>query len=200
MNKEVINDPVFLIQELSDWLATKTLGGATKKSTFQYYDKHLWLPLRKQLDFIMNKNQRSLSDLEMLSCCYTGELFRVHRYFERAKSHIYPLGCYQSWCTEAGLDALSSLGGQVLLLRGHANPEDYAIRTIDLLLHLQPEIRKPLFSGTHALSRYCREHEVVMPITKDNIDGIFIMEAAHLSNWRNCGKPLSPEKWFRNNW
>jgi hypothetical protein len=196
---EIFN-PLLLSHELRNWLATKTLGGVARKGTFQYYDKHLWLPVRNHIESILEHSSRTPDDLELLSCCYTGELFRVQNYNERARSYVYPLGCYQSWATENGLTALSSIGGQVLVIHGYARPEDYAIRTIDLMVYMQPEIWGPLFSGTHELSRYCREHEVAMPITKKSIVGMYVVEAKDLANWRNCGIPLAQEKWFRNNW
>ena len=200
MAKELIYDPISPGQLLRDWLATKTLCCVARKSTFQYYDKHLWLPIRERINSVLKSVDRTPDDLELLSCCYTGELFRVQYYNERAKAHVYPLGCYQSWSTEHGLEALSSIGGRILLIRGHSHPEDYAIRTIDLLVCLQPEIREPLFTGMHELSRYCCEHEVVMPITRESIDEIYIVEAEHLTNWKEYATPLASEKWFRNSW
>ncbi len=185
---------------LNNWLTTKTLGGFSQKSSFQYYDKHLWKPIRNTLKSIAEHTDKSIEELELLSCCYSGELFRVHNYNKRARAHIFPLECYQSWCTEDGLEALSGLGGQVLLIRGHASLEDFAIKTLDLMLYLKPEIFELLLSGHHELCRYVSEHEVSMPIRKSNVDGVYVVEASHLTEWRNFSKPVEQEKWFRNNW
>ena len=68
------------------------------------------------------------------------------------------------------MEAFSRRGGQVVLIRGHANPEDYAIKTIELMLYLEPDIFWPVFSGHHELCRYVPEYEVAMPIRKENID------------------------------
>ena len=187
-------------KNLNDWLTTKTLGGFSRKSSFQYYDKHLWKPIQNALKSITEHTEKSIEELELLSCCYSGELFRVHNYNKRVLAHVFPLGCYQSWCTEDGLEALSGLGGQVLLIRGHASPEDFAIKTLELMLYLKPEIFKPLFSGHHELCRYVPESEVSMPIKKSNVDGMYVVEADRLAEWRTFAKPIEQEKWFRNNW
>ena len=92
------------------------------------------------------------------------------------------------------------MGGEVILIRGHATISDYAISTSELLLNIQPEIWSLFFTGQHELSRYKNEHEVVMPILVENIDEILIVDSAHLCEWSTYGTPLSREKWFRNNW
>lgn len=186
--------------ELRSWLTTKTLGGTTHKSFFQYYDQSLWLPIQKILKNIASHKIPSISEVEFLSCHYTGELFRVQSFYKRRRGHVYPLGCYQSWAREPGLQALSKMGGEVLLIRGHASSSDYAISTSELLLNVNPEIWFQAFSGKNELSRYKNECEVVMPINTDNIDEILIMDSAQLCEWRTCGTPLPKEKWFRNNW
>ena len=185
--------------ELHSWLTTKTLGGHSHKSTFQYYDKSLWLPVKELLVSAYENENRSLPEAELLSCCYTGEFFRIHRFYKNKHSHVYPLGCYQSWSRESGLEALSKIGGEVILIRGHATISDYAISTSELLLNMQPDIWFLFFSDQHKLSRYKNEHEVVMPIRVTNVDEILVVEAAHLCDWRACGIPLPKEKWFRNN-
>ena len=186
--------------DLRSWLVTKTLGGFSHKSFFQYYDKQLWMPIKNVLETIKERTNNSIDELELLSCCYTGELFRVQHYNERARAHVFPLGCYQSWCTEEGLDALSRIGGRVLLIRSHATSDDYAIDTIKLMAYLEPEIWGRLFSGTHELSRYVPECEVVMPIKKTNVDNMYVVEATRLTEWKSFGEPIKQEKWFRNNW
>lgn len=186
--------------DLRSWLTTKTLGGTSHKSFFQYYDKKLWLPIRKMLEHAASSKMPSISEAELLSCHYSGELFRVQRYYKRKHGQVYPLGCYQSWSREAGLQALSNIGGEILLIRGHASPLDYAISTSELLLNVNPEIWSQVFCGRHELSRYKNECEVVMPINTDNIDAILVVESIHLCEWRTCGIPLPKEKWFRNNW
>ena len=198
-------DELFLIDssirdKLRSWLTTKTLGGVPKKDSFKYYDKHLWIPIRNTLKSIVDSGDKSIEERELLSCCYSGELFRIHTYNKRLRAHVYPLECYQSWCTEGGLEAFSRRGGQVLLIRGHANPEDYAIKTIELMFYLEPDIFWPVFSGHHELCRYVPEYEVAMPIRKENIDELYVVDSAHLTEWRNYGTPVMREKWFRNNW
>lgn len=186
--------------ELRGWLTTKTLGGTSHKSFFQYYDKRLWLPIRKMLENAASNETPSISEAELLSCHYSGELFRVQRYYKRKHGHIYPLGYYQSWSREAGLQALSNIGGEVLLIHGHASPLDYAISTSELLLNVNPDVWSQVFCGRHELSRYKNECEVVMPIRVGSIDEILVVESAHLCEWRTYGIPLSKEMWFRNNW
>ena len=188
------------MEDLRNWLTTKTLCGHSHKSSFLYYDKQLWLPLKRTIESINKRANKSIEELELLSCCYTGELFRIQNYNENKRAHIFPLGRYQSWCTEDGLDVLSKTGGCVLLIRGHASPEDCAIKTMELMFYLKPEISGLLFSGKHELSRYIKEHEVVMPIKKPNIDSVYIVESKHLAEWRSFAEPLKQEKWFRNNW
>ena len=199
----MINPALFnadIRNHLRSWLTTKTLGGFSRKSSFQYYDKHLWMPIQNILKSIACNADKSSEELELLSCCYSGELFRVHNYNKCARAHVFPLEHYQSWCAEDGLEALSGLGGQVLLIRGHASPEDYAIKTIELMLFLEPEIFGPLLSGRHELCRYVPECEIAMPIRKSNVDDLYVVDAAHLTEWRNFGTPIKQEKWFRNNW
>lgn len=187
-------------EEFHNWLTTKTLGGHSYKSTFQYYDKHLWLPIKELLVRAYENDNRSLPEAELLSCCYTGELFRVHRFYKKKHRHVYPLSCYQSWSRESGLEALSKMGGEVLLIRGHATISDYAISTSELLLNMQPDIGSLFFSGQHELSRYKNENEVVMPIRVENIDEVLVVDSVHLCEWSTYGTPLPREKWFRNNW
>ena len=186
--------------DLKSWLTTKTLGGTSHKSFFQYYDKKLWLPIRKMLENAASSKTPSISEAELLSCRYSGELFRIQRYYKRKHGQVYPLGCYQSWSREAGLQALSNIGGEILLIRAHASPLDYAISTSELLLNINPEVWSLVFCGRHELSRYKNECEVVMPISTDNIDELLVVESAHLCEWRTYGTPLPKEKWFRNNW
>ena len=186
--------------DLKSWLTTKTLGGTSHKSFFQYYDKKLWLPIRKMLENAALGNPPSTFDEDLLSCRYTGELFRVQRYNKRKHGQVFPLGCYQSWSREAGLQALSNLGGEVLLIRGHASPSDYAISTAELLLNVNPKVWSLFFCGQHELSRYKNECEVVMPIRVDNIDEMLVVESKHLCDWHTYGTALPQSKWFRNGW
>lgn len=189
-----------IVHDLKSWLTTKTLCGYSHKSSFHYYDKQLWLPLKKSIESINKSTNKSIEELELLSCCYTGELFRIQNYNERKHAHIFPLGCYQSWCMEEGLDALSKSGGRVILIQGRAYPEDYAIKTMELMLYLKPEICRLLFSGKHELSRYMKECEIVMPIKEPNIENVYVIESKHLTEWRNFAEPIPQEKWFRNYW
>ena len=49
-------------KNLNDWLTTKNLGGFSRKSSFQYYDKHLWKPIQNALKSITEHTEKSIEE------------------------------------------------------------------------------------------------------------------------------------------
>lgn len=182
------------------WLTTQTLGGYSKKSKFQYYDKKLWIPLQEMFREVGKVEYKSLLDEEFLKCCYMGNVYRIQTYNERLKGYICPLGCYQSWTTEDGFEAISRIGGNVLLICGHVNENTIAINTFELLCFI---IRcfKPMlpYDRYHPknLEMYEPEFEIVMPIKESLIDKVIIVDSKKIEAWKTVGIEIPYNKWFR---
>lgn len=194
---------VELYPKIFSWLASKTLGEGARKSYYQYYDKELWLPIKEIIISIMDKKDKSKIDNELLNCCHIGEVYRIHRYSNRKNGYICPLGYYQSWTLEKGIEKLSKIGGKVLLLCGHATEEDFAINTFDLLCFMFGNFQvtiPDIFHEPKQLLAYEDEYEIVMPIKQESIDNVVIVDAREIVNWRECGVELQKEKWFRNSY
>ena len=191
---------VQLYPKIFKWLASKTLGEEARKSYYQYYDKELWLPIREIIISIRDKKDKTKIDIELLECCYIGEVYRIHRYNDCRKGHIYTWGCYQSWAQEEGLEKLSKMGGTALLLCGHAIEDDFALNTFDLLCFMFRNFKVSVPNGFHEpkqLLVYEEEFEIVMPIKQDVLDKVVIVDSRELTNWRECGTELPREKWLR---
>lgn len=191
---------VELYPQIFKWLASKTLGEDARKSYYQYYDKELWLPIKEIIISIRDKKDKTKIDNELLECCYIGEVYRIHRYNDCKKGHIYPWGCYQSWAQEEGLEKLTKMGGTVLLLCGHATEEDFAINTFDLLCFMFRNFKVAIpdrFHEAKQLLIYEDEFEIAMPIKQESLDKVMIVDSREISNWRECGVELTQEKWFR---
>ena len=191
---------VGLYPPIFKWLTSKTLGEGAKKSYYQYYDKELWLPIKDIIISIRDKKDKSKIDNELLECCHIGEVYRIHRYNDCKKGHIYPWGCYQSWALEGGLEKFTKLGGTVLLLCGHAAEEDFAINTFDLLCFMFRNFQIVIpdrFHEPKQLLTYEDELEIVMSIKQESLDNVVIVDSREIINWRECGVELPKEKWFR---
>ena len=79
-----------LYPHINSWLTTKTLGGYSTKSNFQYYNKVLWLPLRNLYLAVKAKESTTAVDEEFLACIYTGKVFRIHNYSDTKKGDVKP--------------------------------------------------------------------------------------------------------------
>lgn len=82
MKKEIYDymDLIQLYPEIFSWLTGKTLGGIARKGYFQYFDKELWLPIKEFIISVREKENKTKLDYEFLSCCYTGEVYRIQTY------------------------------------------------------------------------------------------------------------------------
>ena len=202
MKKEIYDymDLIPLYPEIFSWLTGKTLGGVAKKGYFQYFDKELWLPIKELIISVREKKNKSKLDYEFLSCCYTGELYRIQTYNPRKKGFVYPMGYYQSWAGKEGLEEISRMGGSLLLLCGHATEKDVAIDTFRLLCFMFKYFDINIPDICHEPSQLCRyekECEIVMPIHKESIDNLVVIDAKNIIKWRTDGNSLPKDKWYR---
>ena len=189
-----------LYPHIYDWLTTKTLGGYSTKSNFQYYNKVLWLPLRDLYLAVKAKERKTTVDEEFLACIYTGKVFRIHNYSESKKGYIKPYGLYQSWASHSGLDELSRYGGMWLLICGELTEADIGFDTFALLTFMA---RYQLIAFTEErqhpkyLIRYEDEHEVAAPLTESVITDVRCVESANLTAWEDHSETIPKELWFK---
>ena len=176
------------------------MGGYSKESNFKYFDKNLWIPIETMILDVKKKEHKSILEQELLSCCYLGSLYRIHRYNDRLKGYICPLGHFQSWTMEAGFNTISRMGGQILLICGHTNKNTIAINTFELLCFIIKnfgiEIPNRLYDPKN-LCKYEEEYEIVMPMNVENIDNLLVVDSRNIQDWKTLGREIPREKWFR---
>lgn len=180
------------------WLAGTTPGEHTCISYFKQYDKNVWDKIKNKIIELENKNRLSKIEKEFIKCKYEGKAYRVINYNSRNKGHVCITNTYQS-CSK-NIEGIKNVNlyGNKILINLIAVKETYAIDVFELLsfmiknkiINIQDMERCNLYN----LEKYLCEKEVVVPLTKESIENIKVID---LKN--NILKEIPKNEWYRKN-
>ena len=195
----MIEDFKFLTElyaEIYDWITTHTPGKHRGISVFEYYNKQVWDKIRNKFVELESKKSLSKIEQEFLKCRYVGIAYRVMEYCPRKKGYIYTNCLYQSCCKN--LDAVKKINvlGDRILIKLKTTKQIYAIDIFELLIFM---LKHQLINKQDILQRrleqllmYEEEKEIVVPILKNSIINVFIVNSEF-----KVLKEINSEQWFR---
>ena len=190
-----------LYEDLYLWLSSNTPGEYVTKGYFKNKDKKVWDKIINKMKELESKSYLNEVEKEFLGCKYIGKSYRVIRYNERRKGHIYLLNCYQSCSkTISGIDNVK-LHGDVILIELFSSKQSYSIdlfKILEFMIKHRLILYKDEFDINHrnvlSLEKYYEEEEVLVKINEENIRNVYIYN----SQSEIC-KELDRNKWFRSN-
>lgn len=190
-----------LYEELYLWLSSNSPGEYVTKGYFKSKDKKVWDKIINKIKELESKSYLNDVEKDFLNCKYVGKSYRVIRYNERRKGHIYLLDCYQSCSkTISGIDNVK-LHGDVILIELFSSKQSYSIdlfKILEFMIKHRLILYKDEFDINHrdvlSLENYYDEEEVLVKINEENIRNVYIYN----SQSKIC-KELDRNKWFRSN-
>lgn len=190
-----------LYEDLYLWLSSNTPGEYVTKGYFKKKDKKVWDKIIEKIKELESKKHLTEVEKNFLRCKYIGKSYRVIRYNERSKGHIYLLNCYQSCSkTISGIDNVK-LHGDVILIELFSSKQSYSIdlfKILEFMIKHRLILYKDEFDKKHrnvlSLEYYYDEEEVLVKINAENIRNVYIYN----SQSKIC-KDLDRNKWFRSN-
>ncbi len=197
-----MEDYSFLIdiyRDLYSWLAATTPGEMPYIRVYKYYDKKVWQKVKSKLVELDNKKNINNIEKEFIKCRYVGTAYRVLCYNSKRKlGEIYPISYYQSCSkTKKGIKEVPLCGNRILV-KLSIKKKYYAIDIFKLLefmvkYNLIPKDRDMFqFYNIYNLERYEKEEEVVVPLLKEYINNVLLID----KNGETI-KQIEKEKWFR---
>ena len=178
------------------WLVVKTPGENPGIASYKYYDKLAWNIVRELIIKTEKKENLTNEEREFLRCKYQGKAYRIIEYNPKNKGHICITKTYQSCSRDIEGIKMVPLYGNKLLIELIAIEDTYAIDVFELLCFM---IKNELIDfndmqnyNIKNLERYENEREVVIPMTKNNIVNVSVID----SNGNQI-EIIPREKWFR---
>ena len=190
-----------LYEDLYLWLSSNSPGEKATKGYFKNKDKKVWGKIINKVKELESKSYLNDVENDFLNCKYIGKSYRVIRYNERRKGHIYLSDCYQSSSkTISGIDNVK-LHGDVILIELFSSKQSYSIdlfKILEFMIKHRLILYKDEFDINHrnvlSLENYYDEEEVLVKINEENIRNVYIYN----SQSKIC-KELDRNKWFRSN-
>ena len=183
---------VQIVKPLYNWVAGRTPGERYIKSIYKYNDKQIWIPVKNLLLLIQDKQIKTQKDFDFLKCRYKGEfVYRIQRYNPRKRTgHIINDGFYHSWSQFDGVGCVP-IHGDVMVIKQKVDRSYVAIDVVELIQFLE----KYYPGCTNGLSLYFSECEVEVPIYKNLVVDIKILDAKNVDSMENAPS-LNSTIWF----